>query len=93
MFSCEYCEIFKNTFFIEYLRWLPMVKSKSLKSAKFQFQLFSTTLDIMGISSLRADIIAVKRDIHRKIFVATSIQIAIQTLKHLKQNQFAMICT
>ena len=70
-----------------------MVKSKSLKSAKFQFQLFSTTLDIMGISSLRADIIAVKRDIHRKIFVATSIQISIQTLKHLKQNQFAMICT
>ena len=22
MFSCEFCEIFKNTFFIEHLRWL-----------------------------------------------------------------------
>ena len=22
MFSCEFCEIFKNTFFIEHFRWL-----------------------------------------------------------------------
>ena len=24
-FSCEYSEVFKNTFCIEYLRWLPLV--------------------------------------------------------------------
>ena len=26
VFSCEYCEIFKNTFFVEHLRWLPLLK-------------------------------------------------------------------
>ena len=25
MFSCEFFEIFKNTFFIEYLRWLLLI--------------------------------------------------------------------
>ena len=25
LFSCEYCEIFKNTFFIEQLRWLLLI--------------------------------------------------------------------
>ena len=25
MFSCEFCEIFKNTFFIEHLRWLLLI--------------------------------------------------------------------
>ena len=24
LFSCAYCEIFKTTFFIEHLRWLPL---------------------------------------------------------------------
>ena len=28
--SCEYCEIFKNTFFVEHLRWLPLVKLEFL---------------------------------------------------------------
>ena len=28
VFYCEYCEIFKNTFFIEHLRSLPLVKSE-----------------------------------------------------------------
>ena len=26
VFLCEYCETFKNTFFIEHLRWLLLVK-------------------------------------------------------------------
>ena len=49
VFSCEYCEIFKNTYFNK----TPLVaasgniRTKSLKSAKFQFQLFLTTPDIM----------------------------------------------
>ena len=50
MFSCEYCKIFKNTFFY---RAPPMaasgkIKAKSRKLAKFRLQLFLTTLDIMG---------------------------------------------
>ena len=24
MFSCEFCEIFKDIFFIEHFRWLPL---------------------------------------------------------------------
>ena len=26
LFSCEYCKIFKNRFFIEHLQWLPLNK-------------------------------------------------------------------
>ena len=50
-FSCEFCKIFKNTFF--YRATLVVVsgkiRTKHLKLEKFQFQLFLTTLDIMGI--------------------------------------------
>ena len=28
VFSCEFCEIFKNTFFIKHLRWLLLPVSK-----------------------------------------------------------------
>ena len=45
--SLTYCEIFKNAFFYR----TPPVAAESLKLvklAKFQFQLFLTTLDIMG---------------------------------------------
>ena len=28
MFSCEYCEIFKNSFFIEQIRWLLLIVKK-----------------------------------------------------------------
>ena len=33
VFSCEFCEIFKNNFFTEHLRWLlfHLVLSKNLK--------------------------------------------------------------
>ena len=50
VFCCKYCEIFKNTCFIEHLRWLPLgkIRTNSLNSAKFQFQLFLTKFDIMG---------------------------------------------
>ena len=50
------------------------IRTKSLKSAKFQFQLFLTTLDIMG-------------SLYRKIFVVVSIHIAIQTSKYLNENK------
>ena len=37
VFSCEFCEIFKNTFFIEHLRWLLLyVRSCSLISLSVQ---------------------------------------------------------
>ena len=54
VFPCKYCENFKSTFFIEHLPLLPLVKFriKSLKSAKFQFQLYLTLLDIMTPSTL-----------------------------------------
>ena len=46
----HYCEIFKKTFFYRTPPVLASVKirTKSLKLPKFQFQLFLTTLDIMG---------------------------------------------
>ena len=84
MFSYEYCEIYKNTFCF----WnTPMATSgkigtKSLQLAKFQFQLIWTTLDINELP-LHCDIIVVKRDIYRKIFVVVSIHFSIQTSKHL----------
>ena len=31
MFSCEFCEISKNTFFIEHLRWLLLEKNISYR--------------------------------------------------------------
>ena len=48
------------------------IRTKSLKSAKFQFQL------VVG----SCDLIVVKHDFHRKIFVVVSIHIAIQNLKY-----------
>ena len=50
VFSREYCAIFKNTFFYRTPPVAPSgkIRRKSLKSAKFQFQLFLTVLDTMG---------------------------------------------
>ena len=49
MYSCEYWEIFKIIFYrTPSVAAYGKIRTKFLKSAKFQFQLFSTTLDIMG---------------------------------------------
>ena len=49
MLFCEYCEIFKNSFFIEHLvAASSKIRTKSPKSTRFQFELFLTRLDIMG---------------------------------------------
>ena len=50
MYSCEYWEIFKKIVFYRTssVAAYGKIRTKFLKSAKFQFQLFSTTLDIMG---------------------------------------------
>ena len=32
VFSCEFCEIFKNTFFIKHLRWLLLKKNQSFRA-------------------------------------------------------------
>ena len=37
MFPCEFCEIFKNTFFIEHLRWLLLDTHISVKPWNFLF--------------------------------------------------------
>ena len=57
------------------------IRTKSLKSTKFQFQFF---LISWAPSTLSQNV--AKRDIHRKIFVAVSIHIEIQTSNYLNQN-------
>ena len=46
----EYCKILKNIFLYKTLLVTASgkIRTKSLKSAKFQFQVFLTTLDITG---------------------------------------------
>ena len=74
VFSCEYCEILRAPFVAS-----GKVKTKSLKLAKFQFQLFLTTLDMMGFLY-----IVTEKYRKTKIFVLVSVHISFQTLKHLK---------
>ena len=38
MFSCEYFEIFKNTFFIEHLRWLLLNMKKWSKKWRVKWK-------------------------------------------------------
>ena len=57
------------------------IRTKSLKSTKFQFQFFLISWTPSTLSQNVA-----KRDIHRKIFVAVSIHIEIQTSNYLNQN-------
>ena len=49
-FPVNNCENFKNIFFyrVTLVTASDKIRTKSLKSPKFQFQLFLTTLDIMG---------------------------------------------
>ena len=87
VFSSEYWKIFKNTLFY---RTSPVaasskIRTKSLKLAKFQFQLLLTTLDIMG--SLYIVTYSCKTRYPQKIFVILSIHIAIQTSNHLTWNK------
>ena len=51
VFPFEYCKISKNTLFYRTPRVAASGKIRTifLKSAKFQFQLFLATLDIMGL--------------------------------------------
>ena len=76
-FSCEYCKIFKNSFF--YRKPLVVascrIRTKSLKLEKFEFQLFLTYNWYHGVP-LHCDIIVVKRDTHLKISLVESIHIA-----------------
>ena len=87
LLACEYCDIFKNTFFTEHLRWLPLVK---LESSLWNQQNISTSffwLDYTWYHGLPLHCTLeqnVVRDIHRKIFVLVSIHIAIQILKYFK---------
>ena len=46
MFSCEYCEIFKKTFFIEHLGWLLLVAAS--RSLYFNPHVTETLLLEMG---------------------------------------------
>ena len=92
--SGDYCEILKNTFFY---RTPPVIvfgkiRTKSLKSAKFQFQPFLITLDIIGPIYFTTKQNTVKRNVHRKIFVVVSIHVVIQTSKHLNKKK-STVCS
>ena len=71
-------KLFRTPFlYKKYLRWLPVVK---LEPHLWNYQNFSSSYFWLP---LHCDVIVVKRDIHRKIFVVVSIHIAIKTSKHL----------
>ena len=91
-FPVNIAKFFRSPFFIEHLVAASgKIRPKPLKSAKFQFQLFFTTLASYGLP-LHCDKIVVKLYAHRKMFVVESIHIAIQTSKHLNKVkiQFAV---
>ena len=52
MFSCQYCEIFKNTFFIEHLWWLLVCDGlkliKLIKQFLFPYISVDQLFDYMG---------------------------------------------
>ena len=51
MFSCQFCEIFKNTFFIEHLRWLLLPILKLLDSQRQWCKWISKLVKIYFIST------------------------------------------
>ena len=51
MFSCQFCEIFKNTFFIEQLRWLLLPILKLLNSKRQWCKWISKLVKIYFIST------------------------------------------
>ena len=51
-FSCEYCKIFKNIFFIEHLRWLSLVKLEPSLWNKQNFSYFWLYLISWALSTL-----------------------------------------
>ena len=51
MFSCQFCEIFKSTFFIEHLRWLLLPILKPLDSQRQLCKWISKLVTIYFIST------------------------------------------
>ena len=51
MFSCQFSEIFKNTFFIEHLRWLLLPVLKPLDSMRYLCKWISKLATIYFIST------------------------------------------
>ena len=51
VFSCQFCEIFKNIFFIEYLRWLLLPTLKPLDSHRQLCKWISKSVTIYIIST------------------------------------------
>ena len=51
MFSCQFCEIFKSTFFIEHLQWLPLPILKPLDSQRLLCKRISKLVTIYFIST------------------------------------------
>ena len=61
MFSCECCEIFKNTYFIEHHRWL-LLKGVNLEILKSWEDDFRKTLESMK-EFIATEIYSVKADV------------------------------
>ena len=55
VFSCEYCRIFKNSFFIEYLRWLLLTSIcvVTCKCNKISLNLFLQLLILQALTEIR----------------------------------------
>ena len=51
-FSCQFCKVFKNTFFIERLRWLLLPNLKALDLQRQWCKWISELLTILFISAL-----------------------------------------
>ena len=56
VFSCEFCEIFQNTFFIEHLRWLPPTMTVISNKLKKYF-----IIDIYSLASIPVRFIEIIR--------------------------------
>ena len=87
MFSCQYCEIFKNRFFIEHLRWLPMVELELSLWNQHNFSFYiSWTPSTLWQNSC-------KRQYPQKYICGGAHSYCNFRTFKLKQNQFAVICT
>ena len=71
VFSCEFYEIFENTFFIEQIRWLLLIKKASYlkKLSRFWFWVDCKELNqLRQISALHSSVETVREDLSYSIF-------------------------
>ena len=85
--SCEYCKISKNIFFIEHLRWLPLLK---LEPILLNQQNFSCSYFLLHLISWTSSTLLqnnLKTRYAQKNICSGVQSFAIQTSKHLNYNK------